>query len=107
MIELLKLFEEKKITDNTAKEVMIKIITEKNFSPIEYIKSNNLIMKSDILQIEAWCKKAIVESSDAVESYKHGNEKSLNFIVGKVMQLSNKTANPDVVRKILVKFIKK
>ncbi|MBI4159141.1 Asp-tRNA(Asn)/Glu-tRNA(Gln) amidotransferase subunit GatB [Candidatus Woesearchaeota archaeon] len=107
MIDLLKLFEDKKITDNTAKEVMIKIITEKNFSPLKYIETNNLIMKSDTSQIEEWCKKAIEESSDAVESYKNGNEKSLNFLVGKIMELSNKTANPDVARKILVKFIKK
>src|SRR3989338_3142487 len=107
MIELLKLFEEKKITDNTAKEAMIKLITEKNFSPKIYIEENNLIMKSDILQIEVWCKKAIGEFSDAVESYKNGNERTLNFLVGKVMQLSHKTANPDVARKILVKFIKK
>ena len=107
MIDLLKLFEEKKITDNTTKEAMIKLITEKNFSPKIYIEENNLIMKSDILQIEVWCKKAIGEFSDAVESYKNGNERSLNFLVGKVMQLSHKTANPDVARKILVKFIKK
>ncbi|MBI2106786.1 Asp-tRNA(Asn)/Glu-tRNA(Gln) amidotransferase subunit GatB, partial [Candidatus Woesearchaeota archaeon] len=101
MIELLKLFEEKKITDNTAKEVIIKIITEKNFSPLKYIEENNLIMKSDTSQIEVWCKQAIKESYEAVEAYKNGNEKSLNFLVGKVMQISKKTANPDVVRKIL------
>ncbi len=107
MIDLLKLFEEKKITDNTAKQAMIKMITEKNFMPKKYIEDNNLIMKSDDFQIEKWCKEAIKQSEQAVEDYKQGNEKSLNFIVGKVMQLSNKTANPDVVRKILVKLVLK
>lgn len=107
MIDLLKLFEEKKITDNTAKQVMINMITKKNFMPKKYIEDNNLIMKSDDSQIEKWCKEAIKETKKAVEDYKNGNEKSLNFVVGKVMQLSNKTANPDAVRKILVKLIRK
>ena len=43
---------------------------------------------------------------DAVKEYKKGNQKSLNFLMGKVMQLSNKTANPQEIIKILKKLIK-
>ena len=107
MVDLLKLFEGKNITDNTTKQVMIKLIKEKNFSTKEYIEKNNLVMQSSSSKVERWCEQAIKECPQAVEDYKKGNEKSLNFVVGKVMQLSNKTANPDIVRKILVKLIRK
>ena len=106
LIELLSLFEKKQITDNTAKEVLKKLVEEKPFSPEEYIKKNNLLMKSDSNKLETWCKEAIKQSPKAVQEYKQGNQKSLNFIMGKVMQLSNKTANPQQVIQMLEKLIK-
>ena len=62
-------------------------------------------MKSDSKKLESWCLAAIKQSPEAVKEYKSGNEKSLNFIMGKVMQLSNKTANPQEILKILKKLI--
>ena len=84
-----------------------KLVEEKPFSPEEYVKKNNLLMKSDSNKLEEWCKLAIKNSPEAVQEYKKGNEKSLNFIMGKVMQLSNKTANPQEILKILKKLISK
>ena len=107
LIELLSLFEKKQITDNTAKAILRKLVEEKPFSPEEYVKKNNLLMKSDSNKLEEWCKLAIKNSPEAVQEYKKGNEKSLNFIMGKVMQLSNKTANPQEILKILKKLISK
>ncbi|HLC63077.1 MAG TPA: Asp-tRNA(Asn)/Glu-tRNA(Gln) amidotransferase subunit GatB [Candidatus Nanoarchaeia archaeon] len=107
IIELLSLFEKKQITDNTAKEILRKLVEESPFSPEEYIRRNNLLMKSDNSKLESWCKEAIKQSPEAVQEYKSGNQKSLNFIMGKVMQLSNKTANPQEVVKTLKRLINK
>ncbi len=107
LIELLSLFEKKQITDNTAKLILRKLVEDTPFSPEEYVKKHNLLMKSDNKQLESWCLQAIKQSPQAVQEYKKGNEKSLNFIMGKVMQLSNKTANPQEIIKILKKLINK
>ena len=104
LIELLSLYEKKQITDNTAKAILRKLVEEKPFSPEEYVKKQGLTMQSGN-KIEEYCEKAIKENPKAVEEYKKGNEKSLNFLMGHVMKLSNKTANPSEVIKLLKKLI--
>jgi len=105
LIELLELYENKQITDNTAKQVLRELVEKKPFSPKEYVEKHKLSMKSDTKQLETWCQKAIKENPKAVEEYKNGNEKSLNFLMGSVMKLSNKTANPSEVIKLLKKLL--
>ena len=60
---------------------------------------------SDDSQLKKWCKEAIENNKSVVEDYKKGNENSLNFLVGYVMKLSNKSANPQKVREILKEMI--
>ena len=106
VLELMLLLQERKITDNTAKEILIKLM-ERSFSPKEYVERSKLIMESDVDKIESICLKVIKENKSAVEDYKKGEEKAFNFLVGKVMGLTRKTANPDLVKGILERLIKK
>ena len=106
VLELMLLLQERKITDNTAKEILIKLM-EKPFSPKEYIEKSKLVMESDVDKIEEICLKVIKENKNAVDDYRKGEEKAFNFLVGKVMSLTRKTANPDLVKRILEKLIKK
>lgn len=43
--------------------------------------------------VESICKKAIAENRKAVEDYKSGNESAMNFLVGQVMQASERRAD--------------
>lgn len=104
VIELLDLFQKNKITDNTAKELLIKLIKEP-FSPKEYIKENKLEIVSGN-SIENLCREVIKENTKAIEDYKKGNEKSINFLTGMVMRKSKGTANPKEVEKIIKNLIK-
>ena len=72
MIQLLKLIDNKKITDNVASKIL-----------------------------EKYCKEAISENPKAVEDYKNGNEKALNFVVGQVMRKSKGKATPKEVNEII------
>ena len=78
MIQLLKLVESRKITDNVASTILEKLII-KPFDVNEYVGKADLMVVSDenILVIE--CKNVIKENQKAVEDYKKGEEKSLNF----------------------------
>ena len=98
VIELLELLEQKKITPLKAQEILRKFIP-KSFSPkkekISIITNDKKLLK--IIQ------KIIKNNKNAVKDYKKGEQKALNFLIGKVMQTTNKSADYQIVRKILEK----
>jgi len=104
VIDLLKLIESKKITDNVAAKILEKLI-EKPFDVKEYVKKEGLEAVSDISELEKYCKEAIEENPQAVEDYKNGENKALNHIIGKVMQNTRGKADPNVVRKLVLEMI--
>ncbi len=104
MIELLKLIEEKKITETVAQRIIEKLV-EKSFDIGRYVKEQGLETVSDQGEIEKLCKEAIKEAPQAVEEYKAGKEKALNFVVGIVMKKSRGKASPKEVNEILKKLI--
>ena len=104
MIALLKLVENKKITDNVAAKLLEKLI-EKPFNINEYIKKEKLEAVSDVSELEKYCKNAIEENPQAVEDYKKGEKKALNFIVGSVMKKTRGKATPKEVNDIILRMI--
>ncbi len=104
LIELLDLVQKKKITDNVAQKILEKL-AEKPFSVSDYVKKEGLEAVSDTGELEKFCKEAIDESKKAVEDYRSGNEKSLNFIVGVVMRKTRGTASPQEVREIILRCL--
>ena len=104
IIDLLKLVENKKITDNVAAKILEKLI-EKPFDVEEYIKKERLEAVSDASELEKYCKEAIDENQQAVEDYKKGDKKALNFLIGKVMQKTRGKATPKEVNEIILRMI--
>jgi aspartyl-tRNA(Asn)/glutamyl-tRNA(Gln) amidotransferase subunit B len=105
MIDLLKLIEEQKITENVAQRIIEKLV-EKPFDINEYVEKEGLQAVSDTEELEKICKEAIKEAANAVEDYKTGNEKALNFVVGIVMKKTRGKATPKEVNEILKTLIK-
>src|SRR3989338_8773420 len=105
MIQLLKLVEGKKITDNVASKILEKLI-EKPFDIQGYIKKEGLEAVSDVGKLEKYCKEAVSENPKAVEDYKQGNEKALNFVIGAVMKKTKGKASPKEVNEIIQKLVK-
>lgn len=97
-IELLELLKENKITPLKVKDIMRKFIP-KSFSPKEEgEKQSKVSNEKQILEI---VKKVISENKKSVQDYKSGEEKAFNFLIGKVMQATQKRADAQIVRKIL------
>ncbi len=105
VIALLSLIESKKITETTGQKLMEKLI-EEPFDVNEFVKKEKLEVVSDTKELEKFCKEAIQESPKAVEEYKAGKEKALNFIMGKVMAKTKGKADPKEVNDIIKKLIK-
>ncbi len=104
IIQLLKLVENKKITDNIGAKILEKLV-EKPFDVNEYVRKENLEAVSDTSELEKYCKEAINENPKAVEDYKNGEDKALNFIVGQVMRKSKGKATPNEVNEIIKKLL--
>jgi aspartyl-tRNA(Asn)/glutamyl-tRNA(Gln) amidotransferase subunit B len=103
--QLLKLVEAKKITDETARGILEKLVI-KPFNVEEHVKKEGLIAVADEKLLEKFCLGAIAENPKAVEDYKKGNEKALNFVVGAVMKKTKGTATPKEVNEIMKKLIR-
>ncbi|MEM3405446.1 MAG: hypothetical protein QW117_00515 [Candidatus Pacearchaeota archaeon] len=58
-------------------------------------------------EIEKICKEVIEENKKAVSDYKNGEEKALSFLIGAVMKKSDRRADINLIKKILLKEIEK
>ena len=104
LVDLLKLVESRTITDAVAAKILEKLV-EAPFDVREYVKNEGLGAVSDKDTLEKYCKEAISDSQKAVEDYKAGNEKALNFVVGQVMRKTKGKATPNEVNEIIKKLI--
>jgi aspartyl-tRNA(Asn)/glutamyl-tRNA(Gln) amidotransferase subunit B len=102
-IELLKLIENKKITELKAKEIL-RGWKEKSSSPAKEAESSSKISSES--ELEKACKEIIKENPAAAKDYKNGKQESLNFLIGKVMQKTNKRADFKTTREVLEKLLK-
>ena len=104
IISIIKLIHSKKITEQTGRRLIEKLV-EKEFDVNEYVKKQGLEIISDKEEIENYCRESIKENPEAVENYKKGEEKALHFIIGQVMRKSKGKANPSVVKEIILKIL--
>ncbi len=100
-IELLNLIEQNKLTELKAKEILQSWKYESS-SP----KSKGNEQISDSEKIAKLVTKVIKENPKAVDDYRNGEEKSLNFLIGQVMRLSDKRADYKTAREILTEKLK-
>lgn len=102
-ITLLNAIENNKITELKAKDIL-RSWKEKSEDPKKEIEENKSI--SDSSEIEKIAKKVISENKKAVDDYKNGEEKSINFLIGKLMQATNKRADFKTAKEVLEKNLR-
>ena len=105
IIDVLSLLESKQISDNVAKDILIKLM-ESPFDVKGYVKKHNLMLVSDKSDLNKFCGEAIKEFPKAVQDFKSGKAEALNFLIGQVVRKTKGAANTDVVRKLLEKKLK-
>jgi len=98
IIELLKLLQQNKITPLAAKNIMRKFIP-KSFSPLKKAKQTGKISdKKELLKI---IHKVYKKNQKTIADYKAGNKQALNFLIGQIMQATNRRADYQVVMGLL------
>ncbi|QLC49135.1 Asp-tRNA(Asn)/Glu-tRNA(Gln) amidotransferase subunit GatB [Methanolobus zinderi] len=104
IVEIIQLVTENKITEQSGVEI-IRTILDHGGKPQDIVKEKGLLKVEDDIVAKA-VEEAISENPEAVEDYLGGKEKSLNFIVGKVMQKTKGRADAREAREQLIEKIK-
>ncbi len=104
LIELLNLVENKKITEENGKRILEKLI-ERPFNVKEYVQKEGLSVLSNEETLREICQDVIKENPKALEDYKKGEEKALNFLIGKAMAKTKGTADTKLLKKIMIELI--
>lgn len=85
----------KKISLDNAKKILYQAI-EKKKDPLEIINESNISQISDDSKLLEFIKEVIDENPDQVRQYvEEGKDYVVNYFIGKVMQKSNRQANPN------------
>src|SRR3989339_352213 len=104
LVELVKLFDDKKITSTAAKEVWSEML-KNNLSASEIVSQKGLAQISDDSVIEGFVKEVISKNEKIVGDYKGGKKPALESLLGQVMRASKGKAQPDKVRQLLQKHL--
>jgi len=97
---LITLLEKNEINSNSARSVLFKLF-ETVQSPEEIVDQFGFRQVSDIGMLRGIVDQVVSDHMSAVENYKNGNKKSIGFLVGQAMKLSQGKANPKRLQEIL------
>lgn len=102
--EVIQMIDSGEISSRGAKD-LIKASPDSNKAPRNLAEEKNLLQKSDITELESIVESIIANNNNVVLEYKNGKESSLQFLVGQGMKLSKGSANPSILKDILIKKI--
>ena len=103
--ELIKLIEDKKITNNQGKQVFSKML-EEHLTPKEIVKKYDMEVIEDDNLIDSLIEEVVSENAQAIEDYHNGRTNMLDYLVGQVMKKSKGKANPVVAKEKMIERIK-
>lgn len=97
-----------KVSHNVAKEEIFKILLKNpEISPEKFAEENNLILSSNVDEINEFIKQVVSENEGQVNTYLQGKTGLLGFFVGKVMKLTAGKADPKEVHRLTTDYLEK
>ena len=99
--EFLKSMDSEEITERLGKE-LIKGLVPSGKSVKEIMKEKEVPKKIDL---EAVVKEVVKENKKAVDDYKAGNEKAIQFLIGQVLRKTKAAGDPNKIRELIKKLI--
>ncbi|QEK12971.1 Asp-tRNA(Asn)/Glu-tRNA(Gln) amidotransferase subunit GatB [Crassaminicella thermophila] len=102
--KLLRLIKRGTISNNIGKRIF-KEMYNSGKDPEIIVKEKGLMQISDVDVIKEMVLKVLEEYPESVMDYKNGKGRALGFLVGQVMKVSKGKANPQMVNKIIKKYL--
>jgi aspartyl-tRNA(Asn)/glutamyl-tRNA(Gln) amidotransferase subunit B len=103
-VELLEMIEKNEITERYAKEI-IKEYVDTGTSPRILLKKNSIQLTNE--EIKNIVNKALGEEKGAVEELNAGKNEAMQFLIGKILALTNKQVDPKQIRILIMEAINK
>jgi len=107
--ELLLILSDRKVTDKVAEKILIDAMDGKagQTTAAQYTQDAGLMGVQSTAELESIIEKALAENQKAVDDFKAGNQKALQFIAGSVMKITKGKADPAAVQELLKKRLTK
>ncbi len=102
--KIVTMFGEEKLSSRSAKDLLLKLLTD-NIDPEKFAEKEGLIQHSDESAIKTLLEKLISENPKVVADYKAGKEASLQFFVGQAIKATKGSANPQIIKKVLLSLL--
>jgi aspartyl-tRNA(Asn)/glutamyl-tRNA(Gln) amidotransferase subunit B len=103
--KVIKMIGENKISSRGAKDILA-ILFNEDGDPEVIAKDKGLLQQSDEGALKKIVEEIISENEKEVAEYKGGRESSLQFLVGQGMKKSKGSANPQMLKDILISLLK-
>jgi aspartyl-tRNA(Asn)/glutamyl-tRNA(Gln) amidotransferase subunit B len=103
--QLVALVESGKINIRTAKEVLI-AVHETGSNPETVVADRGLSQVSDAAQLDVVVRSTLDMNPSAVADYENGKPAAAGFLIGQIMRQTRGTANPAIVRQLLIEALK-
>ena len=104
LASLLKMIDRGEISGKIAKDVLAQAI-ETGSPPEKIVKSKGLAQIKDTDTLEKIIKEVISKNEKSVSDYKSGKSNAAMFLVGQVMRQTKGKANPQLVNKLLKRYL--
>lgn len=101
LAELLCLVTEKVINRTTAKDIFCKMC-EKEFSPREYVREQNLLVVSDEEPLREAVRQVLAKNPASVQDYLGGKERAVGFLIGQTMRALEGRGQAEKIRELLL-----
>jgi aspartyl-tRNA(Asn)/glutamyl-tRNA(Gln) amidotransferase subunit B len=104
LVRLMRLVEGSRVTARNARELLPELV-ERGGDPEVLVRERGLALVQDEAALEAAVAEALAANPEAVEGYRAGDAKVLNFLMGQVMRRTGGKADPGRVRELLVRAL--
>jgi aspartyl-tRNA(Asn)/glutamyl-tRNA(Gln) amidotransferase subunit B len=107
LAEIIKLIDEKIISNNIAKKVFAVLETNPEESPIKIIEENNWKVVSNSGEIESFVEQILRDNPTEVQKYRDGKKQVFGFLMGQLMKISKGQLDPETANKLLLAYLNK
>jgi aspartyl-tRNA(Asn)/glutamyl-tRNA(Gln) amidotransferase subunit B len=104
IIDLLRLLADKKISDRIGQQLLDEMIVSP-FLASDHVKKEGLEVVTGSDELTRLCREAVKKCPRAVDEYRAGTEKSINFIVGYVMKMTKGKADAGKAKELIKELL--
>lgn len=103
--DLVELYDKNIINNKAVQEIFDILKREPHKEPIDIVKEHNLEQIENTQELEKIVKDIINNNPKQVAEYKSGKTKMFGFFVGQAMQRTKNNADPQIINKLLKKYL--